>query len=209
MIYDSNPFNKKGQLSKFKAVMNLIKGKSSFSNTLKLLDLIRENYTIQDHYNLRNEIVVVVSNMTKKQPEYKSSKCSTWEEFTYWTWISTLAYPYSETVVVDGCEYADGGFTVNFPIDFAANNSDYVDAIIHAPVVDSEIFENRNVLQGIPSIIEMLMKANINKDIIAGHNHSQHGKKINYTFTPYELTESSMFFDPNEMKSWFDLGFNL
>ncbi len=60
------------------------------------------------------EIVVTVTNVTTKRVEYKSSNDYTWEEFTHWVWVSTLAYPYAETVFVDGCEYADGGFSVNF-----------------------------------------------------------------------------------------------
>ena len=211
MIYDSDPFNKKGQLSKFKVVMNLIKGKSSFGKTTKLLDLIRENYTIHDHYNIHSkniEIVVVVSNMTTKKAEYKSSRNLTWTEFTYWAWISTLAYPYSETEIVNGCEYADGGFTVNFPIRFATSKSDFIDAIIHSPNEINEVFENENVLQGIPSIINMLMDSNMQKDIESGNHFLSHGKEINYIFTPYELTESSMFFDKKQMRNWFEMGVN-
>lgn len=208
MIYDSVPFNRRGKLSKFKAVLNLIKGKSSFGNTSKLLSLIRENYTIKDHYNIhgKTEIVVVVSNMTTKRAEYKSSRNLTWQEFTYWAWVSTLAYPYSETEIVDGCEYADGGFTVNFPIEYAAKNAHYIDALILSPENENEVFENENVLQGIPSIISMLMDANMKKDISTGKHYSKHNKEINFHFTPYELTQSSMFFDKQEMRMWFDMG---
>jgi predicted acylesterase/phospholipase RssA len=209
MIYSDIPFNKKGNISKWKAIKTLISGKSSLGNTEKLLDLIRANYTEIDHDSFKEsvEIVVVVSNMTTKKPEYKSNKDFNYIDFTFWVWVSTLAYPFAETVMVEGCEYADGGYTVNFPISYAAKHSDYIDGIVLGQKNEFEEFENKNFLQGIPSMINMLLDANMNKDVSTAEHLKEDGKNIFITFTPNELTESSMMFEPKEMRKWFRMGF--
>lgn len=204
-IYDSNPFNKKGKLHVLKALLRFILRKKSIGTTKKLLKLIRSNYTEQDHLNLGNkEIVVTVTNLTKRRAEYKSSRDYSWKEFTYWVWISAQAYPYGETVFVNGYEYADGGFSVNLPIRQASDDCDEIDVIVLVHEEEEEEFENRSIINGVTSIVELLLATSMNKDIQTGK--LLRSAKLNWVFTPYCLTELSMFFDKTKMIRWFYLG---
>lgn len=204
-IYDSSPFNKSGKLHAFKALLRFILRKKSIGTTKKLLKLIRTYYTEDDHKNLGSkEIIVTVTNLTKRKAEYKSSRDYSWEEFTYWVWISAQAYPYGETVFVNGYEYADGGFSVNLPVRLASDECDEVDVIALVHEDDEEEFENRSIINGVTSIVELLLATSMNKDIQTGK--LVRSAKLNWVFTPYCLTELSMIFDNTKMIRWFYLG---
>jgi len=196
----------------FNIIKNFIKGSKTFGESYNLKKLIEDSISEVDFNTLKQnylDVVVTVSNLSLNQVEYKSIKDFSYLEFCEWIWISCNYTPFMSLVKKNGCEYADGGFTVNFPIQYATEKTNYIDAIIHAPEDVSESFDNKNILQGIPSIINMLMDANLNKDIKSSEHFMNHGKTINYTFTPYELTDSAMFFDKHQMKMWFDMGYNL
>lgn len=205
-VFDSNPFNKKGELSKWKAFVRILKRQNTIGTTRKLLSKIRDSYTEEDHKHLGDkEIVVTVTNMTLRTVEYKSSNDYSWEDFTFWVWVSTLAYPYAETVFVDGCEYGDGGFSVNLPVVKASEECDELDVIVLSPEEDEENFENVSIIKGITSIVDLLLDTSMQNNIIAGEN-LESSVKINWVFTPFALTELPMFFDKNAMNRWYNLG---
>lgn len=206
-IYDINPFNKKRKLNTLKSIYRYITGKNTIASTKKLLTTIRKVYTYADHEYLKNsnkEVVVTVTNLTKKEPEYKSNKDYNWEDFTYWVWVSTLAYPYSETVFINGFEYGDGGFSVNLPVLECSKYVDSMDIIVLVPKKDINDFKNNNVIKGITSIVELLLGTSMHKDITTGKHIKNKEKK--WFFTPYLLTDLPMFFDKKEMTKWFKLG---
>jgi predicted patatin/cPLA2 family phospholipase len=204
-IYDINPFNKKNKLSLFKAFIRFIKRKKTIATTNKLLKKIRELYTEDDHNRLEEkEIIVTVTNLTTRNVEYKSSSSYSWEDFTYWVWVSTLAYPYAETVFINGYEYGDGGFSVNLPIKIASEDCEEIDTIVLVPEKQNENFENQSILNGITSIVHLLLATSMNKDISNGKKIRK--SKINWHFTPYTLTALSMYFDKKQMTEWFNLG---
>lgn len=205
MIYDKTPFNRKDKVNITKAVAGIITSKQSLSTTTKLLTLIRENYPKEAHNNTP-EIVVVVSNMNTKKPEYKSSLDYSWLEFTYWVWVSTLAYPYASTVNVNGFEYADGGFTVPIPLVYACKRSNDVKAIVLSSENEVEDFKNKNIIEGLLSIIHFLMDVNLKKDIENGLHYRKHGVNIELIYLPLGEKTEPMLFTPNKQRDLIEIG---
>ena len=207
-IYDTDPFNHKNDLSITKSAIGVVMKKQSFSSTNKLLELIRKEYTKSTHISLQSkkEIIVAVTNMNTGEPEYKSNKDHTWLEFTYWVWVSTLAYPYCETVVVNGTEYADGGFTVPLPIEKACDKADVIRAIILSERNKKIIFKNKTVLQGIPSSFKLSLLVNLKANIREGIKYLRKGKDIQFIYMPYEIDDESMLFLPEKANTLYNLG---
>lgn len=207
-IFDKDPFNRNYKLKKGKIIVDLIREKQSFSSTNKLLKLIRDNYTEEAHKRLqrRKEIVVVVSNMTDREPEYKSNKDYDWHQFTFWVWVSTLAYPFAETINLNGKEYADGGFTVSLPIEYACKRAKTIRAIVLSEENKQEEFKNNNVINGLLSIIDFVMAVNLKKDINSGIHYQEHGVNINYIFMPCEVADQPMLFIPSQEREMVRIG---
>ena len=208
-VYDINPFNAKYKLKKGRIVLNTLKGKGSFSTTNKLLKIIRKNYTQKTHKRLkkRKELTVVVTNMNTRKPVYISNKNTTWSEFTFWTWVSTLAYPFANVVTVDGVQYADGGFSVSLPVGYACKRFKDVRAIVLNEENENIPFENNNPIQGIISTISVLLSANLNKDIGYGYDFKNtKGVNLQYVFMPRKITDQLMNFIPENSNKIIKLG---
>ena len=209
IIYDKNPFNRNYKLKKGKIVYDFISGKPSFSTTNNLLNIIRENYSVQAHKEIQKtkELIVVVTNMNTREPIYISNKDCTWSEFTFWTWVSTLAYPFSNTVIVDGVEYGDGGFSVSLPVGYVCKRSKNVRAIVLNEEEENKPFNNENVVEGLISIIDVVMAVNLKKDIGYGkHFIENHGVDLEYIFMPNKVAEQPMNFIPSEAEKMIRLG---
>ena len=203
-IFSDNPYRKNGKINKVKAVKRFLFGKDSLGNTDALLNFIRENFTEQDFETtkkLKREIIVTVTNLDTKLTEYKSSFDYDYKQFTRWIWVSTLAYPFTDHYG----GYADGGYTCPLPILKATELALNIDAIVLQEETPTNKFKPANVLQGIGNIIGVFLRDSLNDDIKqAGKSQS----KINYYFTPYKLTNNSMFFDRRKMLEWYYLGIN-
>jgi len=208
-IYDKDPFNKKGNIKKSKIVVDFVKGKSSFSVTNKLLGVIRDNYSKEAHRRLKKtkKLVVIVSDMNYSEPVYISNKDYNWEEFTFWVWVSTLAYPFAETVIVNGTEYADGGFTVYLGVGYACKRCKNVRAIVLNQERRYKDFKNDNVVEGLLSILDVSMTANLKKDIAYGwHFIKKHNVNLEFVFMPRVITDQPMLFIPKEQVEMVEMG---
>lgn len=208
-IYDKDPYNKNYKLKKGKIVFDFISGKPSLATTNKLLKIIRNNYSVKAHRELKKtkEIIVVVTNMNTREPIYISNKDCTWSQFTFWTWVSTLAYPFSNTVVVDGVEYGDGGFSVSLPVGYACKRCDNVRAIILNEEKENVPFDNENIFQGVISVIDVIMSTSLKKDIGYGlHFVKYHNVNLQYIFMLNKITDHPMRFIPEEANEMIYLG---
>lgn len=200
-IYDKSPFDKNGKIRKGLAIRNHFLKKKSLASTNKLQVTIRKLYSEQTHKRLkrRTEIVVTVSNLTKGKVEYKSSFDYDWKEFTKWVWISTLAYPYTETVMVNGSEYGDGGYAVPLPVEYADEKADSIKCIVLSEKGWYENFENENVIEGTLSVLEMLLYMNLQSNIRAAeHYKKKDGKKVDLVFMYDKPRLKPMVFMPEE-----------
>ncbi len=221
-IFSSCPFVIKedkfggGQIAiaHFTVLMNFLKGKKTFGESLNLRKLIEGSFTEAEFEKLKaseKEVVVTVSNLSLNQVEYKSVNDFEYNDFCDWIWISSNFAPFMSLVKKDGCEYADGGFGSMVPIEEAINRgATTVDVII----LETEVtYYNRlpsknafTLLTDIHSfMVDRIEKQNIrigkfvaaNKDVI-----------INLYYTPTVLTTNSLIFDKEKMTQWWDRGFH-
>jgi NTE family protein len=207
LVYDENPFNKKGQLKELRALTGFLQGKGSFATTTKLLTLIRENYSKFFHETTDKEIVVAVSNLTTNKVEYKSSKNLTWSVFTYWCWVSTLATPYTGTAIVNNNIYADGGFEVSLPLKYACERgATNIRAIALTTKESSVKFRNNNVVNVVLSVLDTQLDNNLRKDIELGLEYRKHGVAIDLIYMPEKMTDKAMHFAPKTNKKIIELG---
>lgn len=198
-IYSRSPFNKDFKIKKGLFLYNLATG-NPIGRTDKLLKTIREVYTEDDHNELvkTKELVVTVTRMDTMEVEYKSNKDYDWEQFTEWVWISTLAYPYAQTVYKNGIEYADGGFSKSFPVEYTCYRAKKVRGIVLGEENEALEFENDNIIEGILSIPEALLRSKLKEDIRDGHKCIKHGKALEMIFMQEKPKMKLMIFNPIE-----------
>ena len=109
-------------INHWNVLKNFYRGGKTFGESHNLLELIRENFTIEEFELLKRgpkEIIVTVSNLSLNQVEYKSINDHTYDEFCEWIWISCNYAPFMSLVRKNGCEYADGGLGNMVPIEEA------------------------------------------------------------------------------------------
>ncbi len=220
-IFTLNPFlvtKEDGRVSVKLNHINIIKSFllsiPTFGDTHKLLRKLRREITL-DQFNklseLGKEVVVTVSNLTKQQLEYKSSKTEGYADFIDWIWGSANYVPFMSILNKNGYEYADGGFATILPIRAAIDigDVDAVDVIVLSPKnMDSNLPKSTNAFQTMSKVFDISMNHSFNKDLMLGQLKSLTRKvDVNIYYTPELLTEYPLVFDPVTMKNWWELGF--
>ncbi|OAD91916.1 patatin [Aequorivita soesokkakensis] len=220
-IFNSCPFvikedkfgGKQIGIDHYTVLLNFLKGKKTFGESLNLRKLIEKTLTETEFNNLKaseKEVVVTVSNLSLNQVEYKSVNDFEYKDFCDWIWISSNFTPFMSLVKKDGCEYADGGFGSMVPIEEAINRgATHIDVI----VLETEVtYYNRLPSKNVFSLLtnmhsymaDRIEKQNIrigkfvaaNKDVI-----------INLYYTPTVLTTNSLIFDKEMMGKWWGRGY--
>lgn len=223
-IYNTNPFkikkNKDGSiessLSHINSLRRFLKGKKTFGEHYKLKRLISECFTEED-YNIAKatgkQVIATVANLSIGNMEYKFLHDCSYEDYVDWMWASTSFVPFMSLVKKNGYEYADGGFGNYLPIEEAVNlGANIIDAVILVPRTNnkpSKITESKNVFEVFVTTIKFMLKQIANHDLTIGYLESIYNKdvKVNFYFTPYELTKYSFYFDPVQMSDWWDEGY--
>lgn len=223
-IYNTNPFkikkNKDGtiesSLSHINSLRRFLKGKKTFGESIKLKRLISECFT-EDDYNIAKntgkQVIATVANLSIGHMEYKFLHDCTYQDYVDWMWASTSFVPFMSLVKKNGYEYADGGFGNYLPIEEAVNlGANVIDAIILVPKTHSytKTPESKNVFEVFVNTIKFMLKHIAKHDLTIGYLESIYNKdvKVNFYFTPYELTKYSFYFDPIQMSDWWDDGYH-
>jgi len=94
---------------------------------------------------------------------------------------------------------------VNLPVEMSDKVCKSLDVIVLSTEGTCEEFENKNLIQGVPSMIDTMLIIQMNELVKRGKELTKDKPGI-WVFTPYNLTDSSMFFDKNKMNEWFELG---
>lgn len=219
-IFSVNPLKVKKKGSKLWVDINypvtirqFLKKKPTFGESDHLKDLIYGNFSPEDFKKLQQagiDIVVTVSNLTKATIEYKSIQDCTYEEFCDWVWISCNYVPFMSLAERNGCEYADGGFGMIIPIREAIRRgATTVDVIVlKASSVDRQVF-GKNPFSLLMNLFRFMLvqieRSNlVEGDILAKSNNV----KINYYYSPDELTRNSLIFNKKVMAKWWQQGFD-
>lgn len=221
-IFKVNPFKiKKRADGSFDVDMNflniaynlLIRRKKSFGDSSNLRKKIEKFVSPSEFEAIKAskiDVLICVTNSNLGVAEYKSIKDCTLSEFHDWIWASTSAYPFMDSVVVNGQHYVDGGFTDPCPIQEAINRgATEIDVIVLKPEDGRLINEPiKNALQGLGRMIDVMLKE-INKDDIqiASLNAKDNDVILNIYYTPRILTNNPFVFDKDLMTGWWAEGF--
>ncbi len=190
-----------------------IKKKRTFGESKNLKREIKKHFTEEDFLDLQNtgsNVVVTVSNLSKNRVEYKSIREFGYDDFCDWIWISCNYIPFMSLATKNGYEYADGGLGCVVPIREAIKRgAKEVDAII----LEAENMEYHKVLGKNPfslmiNLFGFLLDQVEYHDVVEGKLAALNKKvKLTTYYTPVQLTENSLVFNKEAMKSWWEQGY--
>lgn len=189
------------------------KGKRTFGESKGLRNYIKDNFSLSDFNKLKKtnkDVVITVTNFTKNEPEYKSIKDCTYEEFCEWSWISSNYVPFMSLVNKDNYEYGDGGFSSLVPIREAiSRGATEIDVII----LETEVNMDKTVIGKNPfSLMIDLFRIALDQvekhDIAIGKLIANNNNvKLNLYYTPTKLTNNALIFNKDVMKDWWQQGY--
>ena len=221
-IYNHCPFttkkdkdgNVKTSINHLNTVMMFLKNKKTFGEHKNLLKTIKNVVTREDFHTIQQSgkhVIVTVSNLSTNKVEYKYAKDCNYEDFCDWMWASTSFVPFMSIVEKNGFEYADGGFGNYIPIEEAINlGAKVIDVIVLAPRHSHVVkAHTRNAFDVLLRSMQFMNYQLGRHDILIGHLESIYNDdvRVNFIFSPRELTEHSFLFDPIQMKAWWQEGY--
>lgn len=221
-IFNISPFkikkDKDGKLTSkinhFNVLKMFLKRKKTFGETKNLRKTITNLLSAEDYNKIKSsgkKVIVTASNLTRNITEYKYLEDNSYEDFCDWMWISSCFVPFMSLVEKNGCEYADGGFGNYIPIEEAiSNGATHIDVIVLRPrhrVVEQN--KSRNAFDILLQSMGFMLNQIVYDDIRIGHLESIYNDDLHvrFFFTPRVLTEYSFYFDPEQMKKWWQEGY--
>ena len=211
-IFNIAPFNKKGKVRLLNALWRVMNKKSSLGEANNLKKKIKEIITEKDYNRIRKEgkeAIAVVSNMTKFQSEYKSTKTETYDSFCEWMLCSSSVPLLFEVQNNDGCQYLDGGVLNTVPIQEAINlGATEIDVIILSAEVKQDYDDMENMFDVVMRTIDFMNKEINKDDILLGQLAGKETEvKLNIYRTPVALTKNSIIFNKEQMLQWWAMGY--
>jgi len=220
-IYTVNPFRlkemkdgtKKASINHRSTMKMFLKKKKTFGSTTALRKTIAKTLSKEDYRLVQasgKKVIVTVSNITRTTVEYRYAIDCLHEDFMDWMWASSSFIPFMSLVKKNGYEYADGGFGNYIPIEEAINiGATEIDCIVLNPRrrTKKEV-KTHNAFDLLLKSFLFMQKQIAYDDVLIGHLESIYNDdvKVNFIFTPRELTNHSFYFDPDEMKAWWQEG---
>ncbi len=219
-VFNVNPFIIKEKEGKLQVAINhintlwmFLRRRKTFGESGHLLELIKKNFSLANFETLKTShkrLVVTVSNLTRNLVEYKYLADCTYEQYCHWIWASANLVPFMSLYVHEGQEYADGGFGSLVPIHEAIIlGAKQLDVIVLNPrVQDIEKPPSQNAFNVMLSSIDFMLDQIGNNDQVIGMLESRYtGLKIRFFHTPYNLTNNSFVFRPEQMRRWWQEGY--
>ena len=221
-IYSTCPFSIKydeqgeihAAINHFNTLKMFLRGKKTFGEHNNLRKTIARSLSKEDYLEVQQsgkKVIVTVSNITRTHIEYKYARDCSYDDFIDWMWASCSFVPFMSLVEKNGFEYADGGFGNYIPIEEAIDNgAKEIDVIVlsprRRPKTDIKV---SNAFDLLLKVMMYMQKQIAYDDLLIGHLESIYNKdvKVNFIFTPRQLTNHSFFFNSKEMKAWWEEGF--
>jgi len=201
-------------INHFNTLLNFLRGSKTFGESYNLKKLIDNNIDDEHLQQIKNSpknVIITVSNLTLNQVEFKSINDCNFDDFRDWIWASSNYVPFMSLLVKNNFEYADGGFANLVPIEEAIKNGAIeIDAIILETEMNQlNRMPSKNPFHLITNLFDF-MKIYIEKhNISIGKLEANHKNvKLNLYYTPTILTTSSLIFEKEKMKQWWQLGFD-
>ena len=220
-IYTVNPFilkpdgegGMKASINHKNIIKMFLKKHKTFGDTTALRNTIENTLSKDDFREVQRsgkKVIVTVCNITRTTVEYRYAIDCLHSDFLDWMWASSCFVPFMSLVVKNGNEYADGGFGNFIPIEEAINiGATEIDVIVLNPrrQTTREV-KTYNVFDVLLKSFLFMQKQIAYDDVLIGHLESIYNKdvKVNFIFTPTELTEHAFYFEPKQMKGWWQEG---
>lgn len=222
-IYNTCPFtvtkNEDGTLTSkmnhFNIIKQFIKRRKTFGETQNLRKTIQKVLPAEDFNLIKGsdkKVICTASNLTRSRIEYKYLNEHSYENYLDWMWISSSFVPFMSLIEKNGYEYADGGFGNYIPIEEAINlGATEIDVIVLNPkhrVIEN--YKTKNVFDVMLHSMGFMLNQIAYDDILIGHLESIYNDDIHvkFLFTPKLLTEYSFYFDPKQMRQWWQEGYD-
>ncbi len=190
-----------------------IKGSATFGESENLRKLINKLLTKEEFEKMRNrvELIVAVSNLTKRRVEYISANQCNYEDFCDWIWASANVVPFMSLLNKNNNQYADGGFGTYLPLLHAIEKgATEIDAIIlnHQDKADNKHYHNP--FQSLMGVFKFMSNQIEVKDLLIGKLKGQQSRiDIKLWFPKEELTQNPIYFDSEKMQKWWQMGLAL
>jgi len=220
-IYTVNPFKVKLQddgtvkasINHSSTVKMFLKREKTFGDTRALRKTISKTLSKEDFREVQKsgkKVIVTVSNLTRTTVEHKYAIDCLHNDFMDWMWASCSFIPFMSLVRKNGYEYADGGFGNYIPIEEAISiGAKEIDCIVLNPRRRPEReVKTHNAFDLLLKAFLFMQKQIAYEDVMGGHMQSIYNNdvKVNFYFTPRELTNHSFYFDPKQMTGWWQEG---
>jgi len=202
-------------INHFNTLRMFLKGKKTFGEHKALLKTIKKNFKPEHFEKIKasdKKVVVTVSNFTTNNVEYKHVDDFEYDEYCEWMWASASFVPFMSLYEKNGFEYADGGFGNYIPAEEALNlGATEVDVIVLQPRHSNEL--NNPTDNAFHLLLKSMQFVHYHlgqHDLQLSHMESIYNEnvKMNFHFLPDPLTRYSFYFDPEQMKGWWDRGYN-
>lgn len=205
----------KTSINHFGILKQFIKKQKTLGDSTNLRKLIRKSFTPEDFAMIKilgKEVIVTVANLTTQAVEYKSSNDYEYDDFCDWIWASANMVPLMSLVKKDGNEYADGGFGNLIPIQQAiTKGASSIDVIVLR--LKNGTYNNpplRNALDAFARTYDfMLNQIAIDDLLIANLQATNKNVTLAFYYINRLLTTRSFIFDAEEMKQWWQEGYEM
>ena len=221
-IYNISPFvvkenedgSFKSRINHFNTLQMFLKKKKTFGETKNLRKTISKILTpelFEIAQSRKLKVAATVSNLTLNKIEYKYLMDCDYEDYIDWMWASTCFVPFMSLVEKNGFEYADGGFGNYIPVEEAIDaGATSIDVIILQPkhhMIRKSV--SSNAFDVLLNSMDFMLQQIAKDDIYIGQLESIYNQNINIRlfFTPRVLTEHSFYFQPKQMKKWWEEGY--
>jgi predicted patatin/cPLA2 family phospholipase len=189
--------------------------RKTFGDTSALRKTIEKIFTEEEFNAIKQsdkKVIINVSNLTTNRIEYKFLSDYEYSDFCDWMWASSSFVPFMSLVEKDGYQYADGGFGDYIPIEAAIDaGATEIDAIILSPRIKQVMkTKTSNPFDTLLHSMDFMLEQIISDDIHRGYIESIYNDKVKVRFfyTPRILTKYSFYFQPEQMKEWWQEGYD-
>ncbi len=206
----------KTSINHFNVIKMFLRGKKTFGEHYNLRDTIERTLSEEDFNIIREsgkKVIITAANLSTGSVEYKYLNDCTHSDWLDWMWISSSFVPFMSLVRKNGFDYADGGFGNYIPIEAAIDaGATEIDVIVLKPRQRKiKNVKTRNAFDVMIQCMHFMLGQIAYDDIYIGHLESIYNDrvKVKYYFVPRDLTEHSFYFDPEQMRAWWQEGYEL
>jgi NTE family protein len=208
-IWKVNPFNDKGKHRIPLILFREFVQKKAWGDMGNLKNLIHTWFP-KDKFNKVREngitLIAVCSDFTGGKKRYFSNMTCDYDKFVD-AILASCSFPvYTHPIIIDGEELLDGGVIEHVALDKAIEMGG---TEIHCIIHRTKEFEATG-WSGTGGLSYLKRTLDISNYEISTNDlnvDSKHKIKINYFYTPHNLTDNSLTFNKKEMLEWQNLGY--